>query len=143
MAWLGKARFFSATVAVVTVIAWLAGTNHCWLRPIKQPGSAAVSMSQCAQHSKESGDAADGASTMLACCHGLKSPNFEPVKAKIAFSPVLVALRLFAVSDLLLPETPKSVLRSTEYDTGPPPSGFFVGTVLRRSLCENAPPLWS
>lgn len=143
MAWLGKARFFSATVAVVTVVAWLIGTNHCWLGAIKQPGNAAVSMSHCAEHSKESSDAADGASTMSACCQGLQSPNFEPVKAKIAFSPVLVALRLFAVSDLLLPETPKSVLRSTEYDTGPPPSGFFVGTVLRRSLCENAPPLWS
>ena len=143
MTWLNKARFFNVTVALVAVLAWFTGTNHCWLAPMRDPGNAAVSMSHCPQHSGSAGGSDDASSRMSACCQGLQSPNFEPGKAKIAFSPVLVALRLFALSHLVLPETPKSFLRRTEYDTGPPSSGFFVGTVLRRSLCENAPPLWS
>jgi hypothetical protein len=77
---------------------------------------------------------------MLACCQGLLSPNFELAKAKIPF-PVPVAILLFALDSLTLPEKPRSVLPSGEYDTGPPSTRFFVGTVLRRSLPENAPPL--
>jgi hypothetical protein len=78
---------------------------------------------------------------MLACCQGLLSPHFELAHAKALFFPVLLAISLFAVGGLALPEAPKSTLRSTWYDTGPPRAGFFVGTVLRRSLRENAPPL--
>jgi hypothetical protein len=80
---------------------------------------------------------------MLACCQGLQSPNFEVAKAKIAFIPVLVAVQLFAVDHLVLSEAPKSILPKTEYDTGPPSVSSFAGTVLRRSLRENAPPLLS
>ena len=143
MTWLGKARFFNATVALVAVLAWFTGTNHCRLALMKQPGNAAVLMSHCPDHSKKSDGADDGPSAMLACCQGLQSPNFELAKAKIAFSPVLLAIQLLATGHQVLPETPKSILRGTEYDTGPPSPGFFVETVLRRSLRENAPPLIS
>ena len=56
---------------------------------------------------------------------------------------VAVAIGLFAVGQLLLEGAPKSILPKTEYDTGPPSAGYFVGTVLRRALRENAPPLLS
>jgi hypothetical protein len=79
---------------------------------------------------------------MLACCQGLLGPNFELAKTKIPF-PVLVAIQLFAVESATLPAEPRRVLPSGEYDTGPPSTRFFVGTVLRRSLPENAPPLMS
>jgi hypothetical protein len=78
---------------------------------------------------------------MLACCQGLLSSNVELTKAK--FFPVLVAMQLLAVGHLALPKAPQSISVITEYDTGPPLPGFFVGTVLRRSLPENAPPLRS
>jgi hypothetical protein len=78
---------------------------------------------------------------MLACCQGLLSPNFEVAKTKVF--PVLVAIQLFAIGHLTLPEAPRSILLSREYDTGPPLAGFFVGTVLRRSLQGNAPPIVS
>ena len=143
MTWLEKARFFNATVALVAVLAWFIGTNHCRLGLMKQPGNAAVSMSHCPEHSKKSGGAEDGPAAMLACCQGLQSPNFELAKAKIAYSPVLLAIQLFATSHQVLPEALKSILRGTEYDTGPPSRSFFVETVLRRSLRENAPPLIS
>jgi hypothetical protein len=143
MTWLGKARIFSAMVAVVAVLSWITGTNHCFLGLLKEPQSAAASMSHCPGHAKESGTARDGPSGMLACCQGLLSPNFELANAKILIFPVLLAILLFAFDGLALPEAPRRILLSTEYDTGPPSAGFFIETVLRRSLRENAPPLVS
>lgn len=139
MTWLGKARFFSVTVAIVALFAWIAGTNHCFLGLMKEPQNAAASVSHCPGHPKEPGAAHAGPSGMLACCQGLLSPNVELVKAKVF--PVLVAMQLLAIGHLALPKAPQSIFLSTEYDTGPPSTGFFVGTVLRRSLPENAPPL--
>jgi hypothetical protein len=143
MTWFGKARLFGATVTIVAVLAWFTGTNHCFLGLMKQPESRVVSISHCPDHSKRSGSPADGPSAMLACCQGLQSPNFELAKVKIASRPVLLAIRLFAICHLVLQKAPKSILLSAEYDTGPPSAGCFVETVLRRSLCENAPPLVS
>ena len=143
MTWLGKAGFFSATVVVVTVLAWFTGTNHCLLGLMGRSQKGPYLVSHCPEHAQKSGDAGQGPSGMLACCQGLQSANFEVAKAKIAFSPVLVAIQLFAVRHLFLPEAPKSILLNTEYDTGPPASSSFVATVLKRSLRENAPPLVS
>lgn len=143
MIWLGKARIFSATVAVVAVLAWITGTNHCLLGLMKPGQNAATSVSHCPGHPKESGDAHDGPSGMLACCQGLLSPHFELAKGSVPSFPGLVAIQLFAINDLTLPEAPRNFLLSKEYDTGPPWGSFFVRTVLRRSLPENAPPLVS
>jgi hypothetical protein len=143
MIWLGKARFFSATVAVVAVFAWITGTNHCLLGQMKPGQNAAASVSHCPGHPKESGAARDRPSGMLACCQGLLSPHFQLAKGSVPSFPGLVAIQLFAINDLTLPEAPRSILLSTEYDTGPPGVSFFVRTVLRRSLQENAPPFAS
>ena len=143
MTWLAKARFFNATVAVLAVLAWFAGTNHCALALIEHPQKAAVPISHCPEHSAKTDRNAPGSSGMLACCQGLLSPNLDVQKSKISFSPVLVGIQLFEVGFLILPEAHKSILPSAEYDTGPPSAGSFIETVLRRSLCENAPPLFS
>ena len=143
MTWLGKARFFSATVAAVAALAWITGTNHCLLGLMERGQNAAARASHCPGHPKESGAAHDGPSGMLACCQGLLSSHFELAKGSVSFFPGLVAIQLFAINDLALPGASRSILLSTEYDTGPPWASFFVGTVLRRSLQENAPPLVS
>jgi hypothetical protein len=143
MTWLGKVEFFRATVVVVTVLAWFTGTNHCLLGLTGRPQNGDCLMSHCPDHAKKSGDAGHGPLGMLACCQGLQSANFETAKPKISFRPVLVGIQLFAVRDVFLPEAPKGVLLSMEYDTGPPASNSFVGTVLKRALRENAPPLVS
>jgi hypothetical protein len=140
MTWLGKAGFFSATVVVVIVLAWFTGTNHCLLGLMGRPQNGACLASHCPEHAKKSSDGGQGPSGMLACCQGLKSTNFEVAKPKIAFSPVLVGIQLFAIKDGFLPEAPQSILLNTEYDTGPPASNSFVATVLKNSLRENAPP---
>ena len=139
----GRPNIFNATVAIVAVLAWFAGTNHCLLGLLEQPLKVAHPMAHCPEHSKKSSETDHGPSTMLACCQGLQSANFEVAKAKIAFSPSLVAIGLFAGGQLFLADAPKSILPKTEYDTGPPSVGLFVGTVLRRVLRENAPPLVS
>ena len=140
---MAKAKLLNAAVAVLAVLAWFSGTNHCTLGQIKQPKTTAVPISHCTEHSGKADGAAPGTSGMLACCQGLLSSNIDVSKAKISFSPVLVGIQLFAISHLVLPEAPKSILPSTEYDTGPPSASFFLETVLRRSLRENAPPLLS
>jgi hypothetical protein len=139
----GRANILNATVVMVAILAWFAGTNHCLLGLMDQPRTSAYSVAHCPEHSKKSGETDRGPSTMLACCQGLQSTNFEVAKAKITFRPALVAIGLFTVEQLFLADAPKSILPKTEYDTGPPSVGFFVGTVLRRALCENAPPLVS
>jgi hypothetical protein len=139
----GRISKFHATVAVVAVLAWLAGTNHCLLGLMDLPLKVVHSMAHCPEHSKKSGETDHGPPTMLACCQGLLSANFEVAKAKIAFSPILVAIGFFAVGLLFLADSPNSILPKTEYDTGPPFVSLFVGTVLRRALRANAPPLVS
>ena len=143
MKWLAKARFFNAAVTVVAVLAWFSGTNHCALGLIKQPQTTAVPISHCPEHSGKTDGNAPDPSGMLACCQGLLSSNIDVAGAKISFSPVLVGIQLFVIGQLILPETPRRILPSTEYDTGPPSVSSFIGTVLRRSLRENAPPLLS
>ena len=139
----GRGNNFNTTVAVVAVVAWFAGSNHCLLGLVDQPLKVGHPMVHCPEHSKKSGETDHGPSRMLACCQGLQSADFEVAKAKIAFSPSLVAIGLFAGGQLFLADAPKSILPKTEYDTGPPSVGLFVGTVLRRVLRENAPPLVS
>ena len=140
---LDRRRIFNATVVIVAVLAWFAGTNHCLLNLLDRPLKMVYPMAHCPEHSKKSGETDHGPSRMLACCQGLQSANLEVAKTKIAFSPSLVAIGFFAVGQLFLADAPKSILPKTEYDTGPPSLGFFVGTVLRRALRENAPPLVS
>ena len=144
MTWLGKGRFFDWTVALVAVLAWLTGTNHCLLGLMEPPQNAACPVSLCPEHANKSGDAGHSRSGMLACCQGLQSANIEVAKAKVAFSPFLVVVQLFTVGQLFLPEAPKSILPNIRVSgTGPPASSSFVRTVLGRSLRENAPPVFS
>jgi len=82
----GRPNIFNATVAIVAVLAWFAGTNHCLLGLLDQPLKVAHPMAHCPEHSKKSSETDHGPSTMLACCQGLQSANFEVAKIKIAFS---------------------------------------------------------
>ena len=140
---MGRANIFKAMVAIVSVFAWFVGTNHCLLGLLDLPLKGAHPMAHCPGESKKSGETDHTPSRMLACCQGLQSAKLEVARAKIAFGPVLVSIVFFAVEQLFLPDAPKSILPKTEYDTGPPSAGFFVGTVLRRVFRENAPPLVS
>ena len=143
MKWLVKARFFNATVSVLAVLAWLTSTNHCTLEHLKQPEKAAASMASCPEHAQKSCGSNNDASGMLACCQGLQSTDMQVGKTKISFSPVLGRIQRLTIDDFFPPGAPRIILPSTEYNTGPPLAKFFVETVLRRSLRENAPPLVS
>ena len=80
---------------------------------------------------------------MLACCQGLQSPDIQVGKTKTFFNPVLARIQLLAIGNLVFRDAPRSILPSSEYDTGPPLDNSFVETVLQLSLRENAPPLVS
>ena len=141
MTWLGKARFLSVTIAVVAALAWVTGTNHCLLGLLKEPQSAAASVSHCPGHPKGPDHARDGSSGMLACCQGLLSSNVQLANAHVF--PLLLAIQLLAISHVALPKVPPSISVNSRGDTGPPLLSFFIGIVLRRSLSENAPPFRS
>jgi hypothetical protein len=136
MKWLTKARSLNGIAAVVVVLAWLAGTNHCLLGLRHQPKSKTVSTCTCPNHSEKSDGAARGSSTVLGCCQGLQSPKIDLAKAKI--EPVLVGLHLLQTAHFTLPEAPRNILQNTEYDTGPPATVFFVDTVLQRCPRERS-----
>jgi len=142
MTWFGRARFFSAAIAVVAALAWITGTNHCALGLLKRPADLTALVSHCPGHCSEQSGARDGASGMLACCQGLLSSNFEIAKANIPF-PVLVAIQLFTIDRLALPQDLMSAFCDNEDGTGPPSTRYFINIVLRRSLPKNAPPLIS
>jgi hypothetical protein len=135
---LTKARSLNGTAAVVVVLAWLVGTNHCLLGLMHQLKSKTVSTCTCPNHSEKSNGADRGWSAMLGCCQGLQSPKIDLAKGKI--EPVLAGLYLLPTAHFALPEAPRNIIQNTEYDTGPPATGFFVETVLQRCLRENAPP---
>jgi hypothetical protein len=97
MKWLAKARVLNAVVAVLAVLAWFAGTNHCALGLIKQPQTIAVPITHCPEHSGKADRNAPATSGMLACCQGLLSSNIDVSKAKISFSPVLIGIQLLAM----------------------------------------------
>ena len=141
MNWLTKARSLKRTAAVVALLAWLVGTNHCLLGLMYQPESKTVSTCTCPNHSEKSDGTDRGSSAMLGCCQGLQSPKIDLAKVKI--EPVLVGLHLLPTAHFTLPEAPRDILQNTEYDIGPQAKGFFVETVLQRSLRENAPPIMS
>ena len=141
MNWLTKARSLNGTAAVVAVLAWFAATNHCLLGLMHQPKGKTVSTCTCPNHSEKSDGAARDSSTMLGCCKGLQSPKIDLAKAKI--EPVLVSLHLLPTAHFTFPEAPRNIAQNTEYDTGPPSTGFFVETVLQHCLRENAPPIVS
>src|SRR5258708_6655532 len=136
MNWLTKARSLNGIAAVVAVLAWLAGTNHCLLGLLQQPKNESLSTCACANHSEKPDRAGHGSSAMLGCCQGLQSSKINLAKTKI--EPVLVGLHSLPTAHFTLPEAARNRPQNTEYDTGPPVTGFFVETVLQRSLRENA-----
>ena len=79
-------------------------------------------------------------SGMLACCQGLLSSDLDTGKEKASSGFLVFAIELFVIGLFVFPKVQKRILPNTEYDTGPPSPDFLVETVLRRSLCENAPP---
>ncbi len=140
MTWLAKATMSRATVVILAALAWFTASNHCLLALMTQPRQKAVSMAHCPAHCSQTDDKSSSQSGMLACCQGLLSSNLDTGKQKISSNPFLIATQLFVIGPPVFPKAPERILPSIEYDTGPPLPGFLVETVLRRSLCENAPP---
>ena len=133
------AKALKVTVALATVLAWVVGTNHCLL-PLEKHGHT-VAICHCPAHSHESGAAPERSSGMLSCCQGLLSTHSQLEQSKISWPVYLAVIRFLAIDHLALLHPCETNLRMVEYDTGPPT--FFIRTVLRRSLQENAPPAFS
>jgi hypothetical protein len=78
---------------------------------------------------------------MLSCCQGLLSTHSQLEQSKISCPIDLAVIQFLAIDHPALLDPWKASLRMAEYDTGPPT--FFIRTVLRHSLQENAPPAFS
>jgi hypothetical protein len=136
-----QARFSKGTAAILAVLAWFVGTQHCLLSSwMNNHLQTAIPACHCQEPAKGPAAPTDGPASMLSCCQGLVSPNLELGQAKLSFSPVLLGLQLVASDQHLRLEALQPPRLSTEYDHGPPRASWFIGTVLKRSLTENAPP---
>ena len=126
-------------VAVAIVFAWIVGTNHCLL-PLEK-NCHAIATSHCPGHSHGSSAGAESSSGMLSCCQGLLSTDSKLVLNKIYFPIHLTVIQLLRIDLLARSDCSDVGLRMAEYNTGLP--HFFIRTVLRRSLPENAPPAYA
>ena len=135
------ARFFNAAVAMVAALAWFTATSHCLLRVVNHGQSTVASVCHCSDHCKGP-DQNSSRSLMLSCCQGLLSPASELAQAKVKFSPIPLGLQLTALHRRVTLEAAQTPSASAVYDTGPPRENSFLQTVLKRSLPENAPPLF-
>ena len=140
MRWLAKARISRATIATLAVLVWLIASNHCLLGLIAQPLHTAGAMAHCPAHCSKADGKPLSQSGMLACCQGLLSSDLDAGREKVSFGSLVFAIQLLVIGLFVFPKVQKRILPSIEYDTGPPSPDFLVETVLRRSLCENAPP---
>lgn len=140
MRWLAKARISKAAIATLAVLAWLIASNHCLIGLVAQPRQTAGAMAHCPAHCSKTDGKPLSQSGMLACCQGLLSSDLDTGKEKASSGFLVFAIELFVIGLFVFPKVQKRILPNTEYDTGPPSPDFLVETVLRRSLCENAPP---
>jgi hypothetical protein len=127
-------------VAVVAALAWFTSTHHCLLNATTAIPGASASACHCSEHRHAAGGQETGQSTMLACCQGLLSAALELAQSKVKFIPVLLGYQLAPIAQIVDFAPSQTASIGTEHDTGPPPKDCFVQTVLRSSLCENAPP---
>ena len=79
---------------------------------------------------------------MLACCQGLLSSGSELAQAKVTCNPTLFELQPISFDKLVLLEALQRVRFGPQHETGPPGESCFLTIVLKRSLQENAPPLF-
>ena len=135
-----QARVFKATVAILATVAWFTGTHHCLLRSIKDSHCAITQACPCSEHGKGSGAQNESRSLMLGCCQGLLSSGSELAQEKVKFSRVLFGLQLIAIDRFIGFEDLQLPTLGAVYETGPPGESYFITTVLRRCLRENAPP---
>lgn len=78
---------------------------------------------------------------MLACCQGLLSVAPEFAQNKVKFTPIALGFQLTGIDRVIDFAPPQTADADTEYNTGPPRENYFLETVLKRSLPENAPPI--
>ena len=138
MRWMSSERSLKLAVVAVAVIAWIAATNHCLLGVTTHLGNEVVSGCHCSTHAEKTSHSGSGPASMLACCQGLQSTNSELAKLEVSYYPRLDAIQLFVLPAPRV-EGAKQILPVN--DSSPPLAGSFIGTVLRRSLPKNAPPI--
>ena len=78
---------------------------------------------------------------MLACCQGLLSAFPELAQSKVKFRPIPLGFQFAGVDRVIHFGALQTADAIAAYDTGPPRENWFLQTVLKRSLPENAPPV--
>ncbi len=130
---MGIRSFLRCGVVLLTIVSWVAISNHCALAAFSAPNAPAES---CPMHSKP---AKQKQGSGRVCCKILRAASTPAtVKAAVPQLQMLspeqlqfsVVLLLFPPSEPLLPGL----------DTGPPGPDSFAESVLQRSILAHAPP---
>lgn len=132
-----QSRLIRFPVVALALLGWLATSNHCALAGLA--GASKTSMRGChGMAAGRSAPAKDG-QPGVDCCKVLRATLSSLAKNGVAAAQVEFVLHAYmtALLPLLLPS---AVLVPAGLDTGPPAGGFFVESVLQRSLLAHAPP---
>ena len=126
-----------AIVALVTLLAWFAISNHCLLGAIE--ASAGKPVAHC--HGKQPSPAKNNGSDQESpCCKTLRATVAVPVKAPQAQPDPDLFLSYGFVSQIHAFDDRQLECVSYFADTGPPGSSTFAELVLQQSVLAHAPP---
>lgn len=123
---------------MLTMVAWVAISNHCALAAMEGP--AKMPMPSChetapAKHSPAKHDEKSG----VECCKVLRA-TFLTFSANLAACDLATfSQHDYAVGLISAADQPR-LTRIIEWDTGPPGAGSFAESVLQRSILAHAPP---
>ncbi|MEO6787114.1 MAG: hypothetical protein ABI318_13365 [Chthoniobacteraceae bacterium] len=126
-------------VALITLLGWLALSNHCALGLMAKTAAAHEEHSCCHNGKPESTNAPGHASPSPECCKSLHAVTPAEAKLPATFAPVLAMLpsAWIIALDAQVPAESASAA-----DNGSPPDvPNFTELVLHRSLRSHAPPL--
>jgi hypothetical protein len=126
-----------AFVALVTMAAWFAISNHCLLGAIEAPVGKPVTHCHGPQPSPVKHHGSDQESP---CCKTLRATLVSPVKAPAVQANEILPVAHDFISQVLAFDDLRLKRVSYFADIGPPRSFTFAELVLQRSILAHAPP---
>ena len=137
-----KAKRLNPLIALLTMAAWFAVSNHCALGGLESSKVAVASLNTCCHggaHSPAKGPPKGDEKT---CCKTLRALAIKPAASFCGtFGDTSKPFSYLATTANILPDHIALELRPQE--TGPPGRVTLAELVLQRSLLSHAPPLFA
>lgn len=133
-----RSRPIRFPIVALALLGWLALSNHCAFAGLA--GASNLSMRGC--HAMPTGHSVPAKSGQpgVDCCKVLRATLQSLAENSVALAQAHFVLQAYVTTGLPLPAQ-SVVLPLRGLDTGPPAGGFFIESVLQRSILAHAPPV--